>query len=633
MNDRLPQKKFLVPDLIAGLVNGISNIPDAMASAILAGVNPIYGLYAVMIGTPFGSLFTSSHLMAIGTTSAIAITTGSALAGLESGQIATALFTLTLMVGVIQVLAGLLRLGRLMRYVSNAVMVGFLTGISALVVLSQLGDFTGFKSEASNRVLQAVDLIFNLRLVHAQTFAVGLLTVVLIIWLDRTRLKNFSMLIAIALASVLVLILRWETVLRVGDVSAIPRGLPALSWPDLSMLSALVAPAISIAIIALVQGAGVSKGYKNPDGEYPDVSQDFIGQGAANVAAGLFQGMPIGGSVGSTALVASAGGKSRWANIYSGLVAIAIVLLLAGVIEVVAIPAMAALLIVAGFQSLDFEEIRDVWEVGWFPRIVMVITLLATLSLPVQYAVFFGVILSVLLNFISASQDIRLVELISISDGRSREQEPPKALPSHAFTVLQVYGTLFFATVEKLGEILPSPKNAESPVVILRLRQHRQITSSFINLLDNYDEELRAVNGRLILTGINPRIKQQLDVTETIQDSLGEEDVFLASTYLGESTQEAMRVAQGWLQQTYPDALPRKLSGANMDIDLTTPVSEIDWPQAACPWNLAENTEEHKCAVKNTSICPYFRGIEYLDVVVCSYPINSGNSDTTAGLA
>jgi SulP family sulfate permease len=557
MNDLLPNRKYLSGDLLAGLVNGISNIPDAMATAILAGINPIYGLYAVTVGTSVGSFFTSSHLMAIGATSAIGITVGSALLGYDPGQVPAALFTLTLLVGLIQVLAGVLKLGRLMRYVSNAVMVGFLTGVSLLVVLSQLGDFTGFSSSYSNKVLQAVDLFLHLRQVSAPTLAIGLLTIVLIIWLGRTRLKDFAMLLSILGATAVVFLLGWQDVQLVGDVSDIPRGFPRLSLPDLMLIPGLLMPALSIAIIGLVQGAGVSKGYKNPDGKYPDVSRDFNGQGIANISAGLFQGMPIGGSVGSTALVVSAGGRSRWANIFSGLVVAVVIVLFAGQIGLLAMPALAGLLIVAGFQSLNWAEIHDVWEVGWLPRIVMLATLIATLSLPVQYAVFVGVILSVALNFLSSSRNVRLVELIPTENGLYRVQDAPVVLPSRKVTILQVYGALFFATVEKLVEILPSPAESKNPVVILRLRQHSEITSSFINLLERYDGELLAVDGRLILTGVNLRIKEQLDNTDTIREALGAEDVFLASDLLGESTMEAIRAAEEWLEALHAEDSPR----------------------------------------------------------------------------
>jgi SulP family sulfate permease len=351
----------------------------------------------------------------------------------------------------------------------------------------------------------------------------------------------------------LVFLLGWQDVQLVGDVSDIPRGFPRLSLPDLTLIPGLLMPALSIAIIGLVQGAGVSKGYKNPDGKYPDVSRDFSGQGAANISAGLFQGMPIGGSVGSTALVVSAGGRTRWANIFSGLVVAVVIVLFAGQIGLLAMPAMAALLIVAGFQSLNWEEIHDVWEVGWLPRFVMIVTLVATLTLPVQFAVLVGVLLSVALNFVSSSRNVRLVEMVPTEEGLYRIQDAPAVLPSQKVTILQVYGLLFFATVEKLLEILPSPLGSKSPVVILRLRQHSEISSSFINLLERYDKELQAVDGRLILAGVNLRIKEQLDDTDTIRDTLGDEDVFLASDLLGESTLHAIQAAEEWL-----NALPAR---------------------------------------------------------------------------
>lgn len=164
-----------------------------------------------------------------------------------------------------------------------------------------------------------MDLLFHLNQVHAQTLATGLVTVILILIFNRTRLRNFSMLLGMVFASAAVVVFGWEAVEQVGGVAQIPGGLPLPALPDLSLILELIALAISLAIIGLVQGAGVSKAYPNPDGSYPDISRDFTGQGAANVAAGIFQGMPLGGSVASTALNASAGARSCWANVFAGL--------------------------------------------------------------------------------------------------------------------------------------------------------------------------------------------------------------------------------------------------------------------------------------------------------------------------
>jgi len=509
----------------------------------------VSGLYALMAGTPVGALLTSSQYMAVNITSAMALAVGSALAGLSAEDRTSTLFVLTLLIGLLEVIAGLLRLGRLMRYVSNAVMVGFLTGVSTLIVLSQLGDFTGYASSHSNKVLQAVDLLLHLNQVHLPTLAIGALTVACILLLARTPLSNFGMLVAILVASAAALLLGWDEVRQVGDVAPIPRGFPLPRLPEWSRMPGLILPALSVAIIGLVQGAGVSKGYPNADGRYPDISRDFMGQGVANAAAGLFQGMPLGGSVSTTALNVSAGARTRWANIFCGLIVAVAVLLFSRAVSLAAMSSMAALLIVAGIQSIKREAFMDVWDIGWGSRSIMLVTLAATLVLPVQYAVFVGVVLSALVYLFASAADVRLVEFVPQPDGTLREQPAPAALPSHAVTLLNVYGSLFYAGAVKVEEHLPAAENAERPVVILRLREHTQLSSTFLTVLERYEAQLRAVGGKLILAGVGVRMKAQLDATETTSETLGPEDVFVITDTLGASTRDALAAARRWLEQ------------------------------------------------------------------------------------
>lgn len=544
----------LVPDLIAGLTTGVANIPDAMASAILAGINPLQGLYAIMIGTPLGALFSSSAFMNVAATSALAITAGSAVAGYSEDARASAIATLALITGLVMLIAGLLKLGRLLRFVSNSVVIGFLTGVSINVILSQLGDFTGYASEYSNKVVKAIDTLLHLNQIDPQTTAIGLLTVAVILLVDRTRLRNFSMLFGMLIGSVVVVILGWIEVQLVSDVATIPDTLKLITvvqLPDLSYAPALIADAIALAIIALVQGAGVSKAYPNPDGKYPDSSRDFVGQAAANIGAGLFQGMPIGGSVSGTALNISSGAKSRWANVFSGLVVVVAVLVFSPAVSQVAMPAMAAVLIVAGFQSIKRERIADVWATGWPPRIVMLVTLGLTLAIPLQQAVFLGVLLSILAYFfITGTHEVRLTQIIPNPDGTVSEGPAPAELASNAVTLLQIYGNMTFAGAETLEQFLPKVGNATRPAVILRLRAQEGIGSSFVTVLERYSQQIKAAGGRLMVAGVNPKVKGQLDRTETTSDILGPENVFVASTNIGTSTRAALDAAQRWLQET-----------------------------------------------------------------------------------
>lgn len=552
----------LISDVIAGLTTGVANIPDAMATGILAGANPVQGLYATMIGTPLGAIFGSSAYMNVATTSALAITAGTALAGYSGDEHARAISTLAVLTGALMVLAGLFKMGRLLRFISYPVVIGFLTGVSVNVILSQLGDFTGYSSEYSNNVAAALNTLRNLDQISLQTTAIGVLTIVVILLADRTRLRNFSMLLGMVIGTVALLVLGWTSVQQVSDVATIPTTLPLPQLPDFSLVPALLFDAIALAIIGLVQGAGVSKAYANPDGRYPDSSRDFVGQGAANVGAGLFQGMPIGGSVSTTALNVSSGAKSRWANVFSGLFVVLAVLLFSRAVSAVPMSAMAGLLIVAGFQSIKSERIGDIWATGMVPRIVFVFTFVMTLFIPLQVAVFVGVVLTILLQFfVTASRDVRVTQLTPNPDGTVTEGPAPADVPGNAVTLLQIYGNVTFAGAETVEGLLPKVNTGERSVVILRLHAQEGIGSNFVTVLERYSQQIKDHRGKLMVAGINRKIKGQLDRTETTSEILGPENVFVSTTTLGASTRDAYAAAQRWLEgsqaesagsETYP---------------------------------------------------------------------------------
>jgi SulP family sulfate permease len=359
------------------------------------------------------------------------------------------------------------------------------------------------------------------------------------------------MVIAILVGSALVALLNLDSVAVVGDISEIPSSIPTPRLPSLSLVPKLFGSACAVAIIGLVQGAGVGRSYANPDGNYPDPSQDFSGQGIANIAAGFFQGMPVGGSLSATAINVSAGARTRWANITAGIFALAFVLLFAGAIELVAMPCVAALLIVAGWQAIDFEEMADVRDIGWMPRLIMILTFLVTLALPIQQAVFFGVVASLLIFVYRAAMHVRVRELRSLGDGRLREQAPQKELPDRSVTMLQFYGTTFFGAAYTMEKMLPSPLKAKQAVVVLRMRGHEGVASTFIGVLERYAERLQSSGGKLLLSGVSEAVWQRLLATETTE-SIPKEDVFLADDILGASTHRALAAANQWLVDNPP---------------------------------------------------------------------------------
>ncbi|NJN55947.1 MAG: SulP family inorganic anion transporter [Anaerolineae bacterium] len=419
-------RQNLSSDITAGTASAFVTIPDGLASAVLAGVNPMQGLYALMIGTPIAALTLSSEFMYVANTGAMAVATGDALSGLSGVDQLQALGILALMVGLIQFLLGILRLGGITKFVSNAVMVGFMTGIALLIILGQLKTLTGYDSPYANDVLAGLDTLLNFQSWNLATFAVGTLTIGLIVGLSKTRLKDFNMILAILLGSLVTGLFNLGSVQTIGDIADIPRGFPTPTVPDFSLIPLLLPSAMALAIIGLVQAMGVSKTVPNSDGNFSNASRDFTGQGLANVANGFFQALPIGGTMSETSVSISAGAKTRFANIFSGILIIIVVLLFGNLVERIAMPTIAALLMVAGYDAIKPEQVKDVRDIGAWPRAIMGITFVATLIWPLQYAVLIGIILSILQYLGQSAADVRLMSLEPQADGTVVERTAPE---------------------------------------------------------------------------------------------------------------------------------------------------------------------------------------------------------------
>jgi len=562
-----PKRRFLAADLIAALTFAVVNVPQAMAHALLATVNPLLGIYTLMVAVPIGTIFSSSVFMNVSTTGALAVAAGVVLADFPDDQKLPALVVLVFLVGVIQLLAGLFRLGFMIRFVSNAVMTGFLNGVAVLIILGQLSDLTGYQSSFSNRVAQALDLLLRIGQISFQDSIIGGVTLVLIVaLLSLKRLQRFAFIIAIAAATVLLAVLNlpfmsttalFGTVPTVGDIAAITRSLPELMMPQPSLVMSLLLPAFSVAVIGLVQGAGVSQGTPNPNGQYPNVSRDFLGQGAANMATSLVGGIPAGGSVSGTVLIMSAGARSRWGNIFVGLFVALIVLLAGPLVERVPMPALAALLIVAGFQGLRVEQAVMAWKTGRIPRLVMLATFLATLTVPLQFAVLFGVVMSILLNTIRQSNKVVVTQWVLQAQGFPLEQPPPKRLPSHQLTILHVYGSLFFAAAKNIEEMLPAVGDATRAVVAINMRGKSEIGSTLVTVLQRYSQALQARQGKLMLVGVDRLVRDQLAKTGVLK-LIGDENVFVATPQIGAALNQAVAAANTWLGQPPGGATPDK---------------------------------------------------------------------------
>jgi SulP family sulfate permease len=291
----------------------------------------------------------------------------------------------------------------------------------------------------------------------------------------------------------------------------------------------------------------------NPDGSRSSASRDFIAQGAGNVAAGFFRGLPVGGSLGTTAVNVLSGAQSRWSAIFAGLWMAVIVVVFPTLVSYVVMPALGALLILASVGTIKPKELQSIWEVGWSSRLASAATFLATLLLPVQVAVGIGVVLSAMLYLNESSADISIVELVRREDGRIEERRPPKQLESNKATVLDVYGHLYYAGARTLERLLPRVHGAQRPVVVLRLRGHNNVGATLIEVLSNYAERLQAVEGRLYLSGMSDAAYDQVVRSGKLRLT-GPVRAYEATPIIGESTTEAVEEARSWLVRRSEEA-------------------------------------------------------------------------------
>ena len=539
-------------DVTAGMVTGLFSIPEGMAYASIAGFNPVAGLYAGVLPPVLGSLTAPTVLMVTTLTSAIALTGQSVLAdaGLDphaAGNVAA----LTVMVGAVMLLMGLLRLGVVLSFVSNAVMTGFSTGIALQIITGVLKDATGYPPSGHNKLLQLWNWLVGIG--HWQLAPTLVAVATIAVWALAhavRRLEAVALLIAMVLVSVVVAVLGTDVEL-VRGIARIPAALPGFSAPSFGAMPHLVGGAFSVALVALAQAAGVSPSMPNPDGSRSSVNGDFASQGLANLGGGLFQALPSGGSLSRTGVAVSAGARTRWAGAVSG-VFLALVVLVAGKLaERIPMPVIGGLILVIGGE-LIWGKRADIALVGRTSKLstaAMLATFAATTQLPLQQAIVIGAVLSLLLYCVQAARQSELVPLQRDPDGTwtTTDRPPPAVLPPGRITVLTYEGTSLFAELPRLEAHLPRTEGARNAVLVLVMRTAPDVPSSAIlKLIRRYATTLHAQGGRLILAGVHPSLEALLDRTG-ITAQLGDGGVVPAEPALLAPLDRAADDARAWI--------------------------------------------------------------------------------------
>ncbi|MCU0558493.1 MAG: SulP family inorganic anion transporter, partial [Desulfobacterales bacterium] len=354
--------RYLRADVVAGLTVAVVAVPQSMAYALIAGVPVQYGLFASIVPTIVACLWGSSAHLVTGPTTAVSLvvfTTLSELARAGSAHYLELALLLAFFVGVIQLGMGVARLGVFLNFVSHSVILGFSTGAAVLIGFKQIPNFLGVKLEKGVSLPGALwSLLTSLSGVHAPTLALGLLTVLVVVVLKKLRPAWPGTLLAMLLTGLLVGAFDLGAQ-GVAVVGAIPRSLPPFHLPAVGWdehIGRLVPGALAIAILGLVEAASIAKAIAGQTHQRINLNQEFLGQGLANLAAGLFSGYPGSGSFTRSAINFRSGGKTPMSGIISGVAVAVTVLAAAPLAAHLPVAALAGALLVISWEMIKAAD-------------------------------------------------------------------------------------------------------------------------------------------------------------------------------------------------------------------------------------------------------------------------------------
>ena len=386
-------------DLLAGLTGAVVVLPQGMAFATLAGLPPQYGLYAAMLPCIVAALFGSSRLMVTGPANAISLTTMALIAPLAavgSPDYVRLVLTLSFLVGALQLLLGLARVGAIVDKVPHSVIVGFTTGASVLIVNSQLGALLGLALPRGTSVatnLHNAAMSFG-NVLWPAVIAAAATVIAAVLWQPLNRFVP-AMLVAVIAGTavahgVAVAMPQWPAL---ATVAALPGALPPLSWPDLSIdtVRSLFGATLVMTLLALTEAVAIAKAVARRYGDALDGNREFIGQGLANIAGAFFSALPASGSFNRSGVNVAAGARTPLAAASAALFLVLLLLFVSPWAQLMPLAVIAGLLLVVAWGLIDRGEIVRLWRDEPVERLPFAVTLVGTVALSLEWALLLGI--------------------------------------------------------------------------------------------------------------------------------------------------------------------------------------------------------------------------------------------------
>ncbi len=456
-------KDNLRADMLAGLTGAIVVLPQGVAFATIAGMPPEYGLYAAMVPALVAALFGSSWHLVSGPTTAASIVlfaSLSAFAAPGSPDYVRLALTLTFMVGVLELVMGLARLGTLVNFISHSVVIGFTAGAAILIATKQIKNFFGVPIPRGLHFHEVfLTLFHNLDKVNVYITAVSMATLVIGILIKRFARKLPYMIVAMLGGSLIAFIVNQiigQDASGITTVGALPATLPPLSAPDFSLdtIKQLAPVSVAATLLALTEAVSIARALGARAGQRVDGNQEFIGQGLSNMVGSFFSSYVATGSFNRSGVNYEAGARTPLAAAFAGVLLMGIMLVVAPYAAYLPNAAMAGILFLVAWGLIDFHHIGQILRTSREETVILAATFFGTLFLELEFAIMLGVLLSLGL-YLNRTSRPRIVSRVPNPHDERRAFTTDGALPEcPQLKIMRVDGSLFFGAVNHVEQAM-----------------------------------------------------------------------------------------------------------------------------------------------------------------------------------
>ncbi|MBF0264945.1 MAG: SulP family inorganic anion transporter [Gammaproteobacteria bacterium] len=500
---KLINKETIKADLIAGLTGAVIVLPQGVAFATIAGLPPEYGLYTAMVTPIIAALFGSSFHLVSGPTTAISIvvfTATSHHATPGSPEFITIALTMTFLAGIYQLAFGLARLGTLVNFVSHTVVIGFTAGAAILIATSQMKHITGIYVPKGESFMHTWwDLYAGISDLNLYLIIIAMVTMIFALGAKKLLPKSPNLLIGMVAGSLVALYLKDFTA-GIKLVGEIPAHLPPLSMPDFSLdtIKALAPEAFAIALLGLIEAVSISRAVATKSGQRINSNQEFIGQGMSNMFGSFLSSYAGSGSFTRSGINFEAGARTPLSAIFAAISLMGIVLLIAPLTAYLPIAAMGGVILLVAYNLIDFHHIKQVLTFSKSESSILLTTFFATLFLELEFAIYLGVILSLIL-FLAKTSTPKIPTLaMDTSPDNIRkliniDQKPINTCPQ--LKIIRIDMSIYFGSISHVQKIIANIADNEGV-------NHILIVASGINFIDLAGAEgLISENNRLKKSG------------------------------------------------------------------------------------------------------------------------------------